>query len=175
MFLSKHISLYALGRIRWILNIIWPLNQHFRLKKTKKLAKTSLNVKILECDWLHPCALNEETYFSNVDVWPKIYLFLYPSLETLTTHIAIQCNAHFGLLLPVRSMPPTKAMIRLGLLLGLPFPILLSDECCGSFPFWFPFCSIEPFGGWDFSSSWPDCREWVVLIRLSHLKSYFWE
>jgi hypothetical protein len=28
------------------------------------LAKKSLNVKILECDQLYLCALNEETYFS---------------------------------------------------------------------------------------------------------------
>ena len=33
-----------------ILDIIGPLNQHFKLKKPKKLTKTSLNVKILECD-----------------------------------------------------------------------------------------------------------------------------
>ena len=35
IFLSKHISLYALGRIRWILDIIWPLNQHFKLKNQR--------------------------------------------------------------------------------------------------------------------------------------------
>ena len=28
------------------------------------MAKTSLNVKILECDWAHLCALNKKTYFS---------------------------------------------------------------------------------------------------------------
>ena len=50
IFLSKHISLYALDRLKWILDIIWPLNQHFMLKKPKKFAKISLNVKILECD-----------------------------------------------------------------------------------------------------------------------------
>ena len=27
------------------------------------MAKTSLNVKILECDLLHLCTLNKETYF----------------------------------------------------------------------------------------------------------------
>ena len=35
----------------------------FEAEKLKKLAKTNLNVKILECDYLHLCALNEETYF----------------------------------------------------------------------------------------------------------------
>ena len=35
IFLSKHISLYALGSIRWILDIIWPLNQHFKLKNQR--------------------------------------------------------------------------------------------------------------------------------------------
>ena len=36
----------------------------FQAEKPKKLTKTSLKVKILECDELHLCALNEETYFS---------------------------------------------------------------------------------------------------------------
>ena len=35
----------------------------FEAEKPKKLAKTSLNVKILECDSLHLCALSKETYF----------------------------------------------------------------------------------------------------------------
>ena len=35
IFLSKHISLYALGRLKWILDIIWPLNQHFKLKNQR--------------------------------------------------------------------------------------------------------------------------------------------
>ena len=41
IFLSKHLSMYALGKLKWILDIIWPLNQHFKLKKSKKLAKTT--------------------------------------------------------------------------------------------------------------------------------------
>ena len=43
-------QLYALGRLKWILDIIWPLNQ------PKKLEKTSLNVKFLSginCTLLH--------------------------------------------------------------------------------------------------------------------------
>ena len=39
IFLSKHISSYALGRIRWILDIIWPLNQHFKLKNQRNWLK----------------------------------------------------------------------------------------------------------------------------------------
>ena len=35
IFLSKHISWYALGRLEWILDIIWLLNQHFKLKKQR--------------------------------------------------------------------------------------------------------------------------------------------
>ena len=38
-FLSKHISLYALGRLKWILDIIWPLNQHFKLKNQRNWLK----------------------------------------------------------------------------------------------------------------------------------------
>ena len=33
-------------------------------EKPKKFAETSLNVKILGCDKLHLCALNDETYFN---------------------------------------------------------------------------------------------------------------
>jgi hypothetical protein len=39
IFLSKHISVYALGRLKWILDIIWPLNQHFNLKNQRNLKK----------------------------------------------------------------------------------------------------------------------------------------
>ena len=64
IFLSKHISLYALGRLKWILDIIWILNQHFNLKNLKKLGKTSLNVKFFDWDYLHLTALMKESYFS---------------------------------------------------------------------------------------------------------------
>ena len=39
MFLSKHISLYELGKLKWILDIIWPLNQHFHLKNQRNWKK----------------------------------------------------------------------------------------------------------------------------------------
>ena len=39
IFLSKHISLHALGRLKWVLDIIWPLNQHFKLKNQKNWIK----------------------------------------------------------------------------------------------------------------------------------------
>ena len=53
---------------KWILDIIWPLNQYFKLKKPKKLAKTSLNLKILEHDKSCLYELNKETYFSLIDI-----------------------------------------------------------------------------------------------------------
>ena len=39
IFLSKHICVYALGRIKWILGIIWPWNQHFNLKNIRNWKK----------------------------------------------------------------------------------------------------------------------------------------
>ena len=35
----------------------------FEAEKPKKLVKTNLNVKILEWDYLHLCAMNKETCF----------------------------------------------------------------------------------------------------------------
>ena len=56
VFLSKHISLYALGRLKWILDIIWPLNQHFNLKIQRNWIKQVLMLKFLSginCILLH--------------------------------------------------------------------------------------------------------------------------
>ena len=39
IFLPKHICVYALGRIKWILGIIWPWNQHFNLKNQRNWKK----------------------------------------------------------------------------------------------------------------------------------------
>ena len=39
IFLSKHICVYALGRIKWIIGIIWPWNQHFNLKNQRNWKK----------------------------------------------------------------------------------------------------------------------------------------
>ena len=47
IFLSKHISLYALGRLKWILDIIWPLNQHFNLKNQRNWGTTFLMLRVL--------------------------------------------------------------------------------------------------------------------------------
>ena len=55
-FLSKHISLYALGRLKWILDIIWPLNQHFNLKNQRNWIKQVLMIKFwsgINCILLH--------------------------------------------------------------------------------------------------------------------------
>ena len=56
IFLSKHISLHALGRLKWILDSIWPLNQHFRLKNQRNLIKQVLVLTFLSginCILLH--------------------------------------------------------------------------------------------------------------------------
>ena len=47
-FLSKHNTLYALGRPKWILDIIWPLNQHFELKTQRNWLKQVWMLKF--CD-----------------------------------------------------------------------------------------------------------------------------
>ena len=55
-FLSKHISLYALGRLKWILDIIWPLNQHFKLKNQRNWLKQVRMWKfwnVMNCILLH--------------------------------------------------------------------------------------------------------------------------
>ena len=39
IFLSKHISLYALGRLKWVLDIIRPLDQHSKLKNQRNWLK----------------------------------------------------------------------------------------------------------------------------------------
>ena len=56
MFLSKHISFYALGSLKWILDIIWPLNQHFNLKNQRNWIKQVLMIKFwigINCILLH--------------------------------------------------------------------------------------------------------------------------
>ena len=53
IFLSKHISLYALGRLKWILDIIWPLNQHFKLKNQRNWLKQVWMWKLITCILLH--------------------------------------------------------------------------------------------------------------------------
>ena len=46
IFLSKHISLYALGRPKWVLDIIRPLNQHFKLKtQSNRLKQVLIYIK----------------------------------------------------------------------------------------------------------------------------------
>ena len=56
IFLWKHISLYALGRLMWILDIIWSLNQHFNLKNLRNWIKQVLMIKFcsgINCILLH--------------------------------------------------------------------------------------------------------------------------
>ena len=47
IFLSKHINLYALGRLKWILDIVWPLNQHFNLKNRRNWRTTFFMLRFL--------------------------------------------------------------------------------------------------------------------------------
>ena len=56
IFLSQHISLYALHRLQGILDIIWPLNQRFNLKNKRNWIKQVLMLKFwngLICILLH--------------------------------------------------------------------------------------------------------------------------
>ena len=51
----KHISLNAL-RLKWILDIIWPFNQHFNLKNQRNWIKQVLIIKFwsgINCILLH--------------------------------------------------------------------------------------------------------------------------
>ena len=51
-----HISLYALGRLKWILDIIWPLNQRFKLKNQRNWLKEVWTWKfwnVINCILLH--------------------------------------------------------------------------------------------------------------------------
>ena len=47
IFLSQHISLYALHRLQGILDIIWPLNRRFNLKNKRNWIKQVLMLKLL--------------------------------------------------------------------------------------------------------------------------------
>ena len=47
IFLSKHINLYALGWLKWILDIVWPLNQHFNLKNQRNWRTTFFMLRFL--------------------------------------------------------------------------------------------------------------------------------
>ena len=69
IFLSKHISLHALGRIKWVLDIIWPLNQYFNLKNQTNWIKQVLMLSFLIgiiCILLHrpkKLTLTQKWYF----------------------------------------------------------------------------------------------------------------
>ena len=82
IFLSKHICVYALGRIKWILGIIWPWNQHFNLKNQRNWKKTSLNVKYF--DW-------------ELHWWKKLTLIggtpcILTTLQTSNDHCVTLCH-----------------------------------------------------------------------------------
>ena len=55
-FYQNTISLYALGRIRWSLYIIWPLNWHFMLKNQRNWLKQVWTWKlwsVINCFFIH--------------------------------------------------------------------------------------------------------------------------
>ena len=72
-FLSKHISVYALGRLKWILDIIWPLNQLFNLKNQRNWKKQVWMLNF----WLGllVTALMKETYFTSLAFLETACLF----------------------------------------------------------------------------------------------------
>ena len=56
IFLWKHISLYAIGRIWWILDIIWPLIHNFQLKNQRNWLKHVWMLKswsVINCFFMH--------------------------------------------------------------------------------------------------------------------------
>ena len=77
IFLSKHISLYALGRIRWILDIIWPLHQNFKLKNQRNWLKQVWALKfwsVINCFFMH---------------WPKKLTLVFFFQGSLSLHTAV--------------------------------------------------------------------------------------
>ena len=55
--------MYSLGRLKWILDIIWPFNQHFNLKNQRNWIKQVLMIIFFEWYQLHLTALTKENYF----------------------------------------------------------------------------------------------------------------
>ena len=83
----QNTSLYALGRIRWILDIIWPLNQHFKLKNQRNWLKQVWMWKfwnVINCILLHwrkKLTLAENFSLNLVKFWSKnLPNFVYPIL-----------------------------------------------------------------------------------------------
>ena len=60
-------GLYALGRLKWILDIIWPLNQHFKLKNQRNWLNK------FECEnfgmWLIASYCTEEKNLLYIFIW----------------------------------------------------------------------------------------------------------
>ena len=87
IFLSKHISLYALGSLKWILDIVWPLNQHFNLKNGRNWRTTFFMLRFLIgiiCILLHrpkKLTLRYKCYFNNyfIPLWITWHVLHFPT------------------------------------------------------------------------------------------------
>ena len=63
----QHISLYALGRPKWILDIFWPLNQHCKLKNQRNWIKQVLTLKFWSViNWIFVQWTKKLTIFTHV-------------------------------------------------------------------------------------------------------------
>ena len=84
IYLSKHISLYALGWLQWILDIIWPLNQHFNLKNQRNWIKQVGMLKFLSginCSLMH-WSKKLTLVFDDLGIflWSRIMNLIFPLL-----------------------------------------------------------------------------------------------
>ena len=122
IFLSKHISLHALGRLKWVLDIIWPLNQHFNLKNQRNWIKQVLMLSFLIgiiCillhrpkkltlarlieTWVHTWMLSN-AYHTEIRWWCKTHIWHQSIMEGFPKNLKIvslwscssgNCNSQF--------------------------------------------------------------------------------
>ena len=77
--IPKHICVYALGRIKWILGIIWPWNQHFNLKNQRNWKKQIWRLNFLIgiiCILLH--------WWKKLTLVPKVINWQNPTAAFIT-------------------------------------------------------------------------------------------
>ena len=85
IFLPKHICVYALGRIKWILGIIWPWNQHSNLKNQRNWKKQvwMLNFLIgiicILLHWWKKLTLVPDLFWPELYYWKLHWLWLTPT------------------------------------------------------------------------------------------------
>ena len=93
MFLSKHISLYASGRLKWILDIIWPSNQHFNLKNQRNWIKQVSMLKFwsgIICILLHRPKKLTLVLYALSQLERKTFIFVWTKSENLLTIFVIK-------------------------------------------------------------------------------------